>query len=256
MTTDAFDFGDWDVESLRLSIFHPATYESSYSADLWERVTGQQVDSIDSRPRNRTIRAVGSVEGDSLILVHQDGRIDWTLQPAVGPTPQPSNEVVVAKIGSVRRVLPLFQNAVGYSLEAITSVNRIAFAPNLIREVADENVGLEQLSEFLPHLNLTSGHAGDFIYQINRIRRSETIRHAYINRIAKWSLELVGGISFRVGPTGQPDVMSASPKQVRRLMLDVNTTQATSTMAKERIPGLFEELVSLAREIAIEGDKA
>ena len=167
-----------------------------------------------------------------------------------------SNEVVVAKIGSVGRTLPIFQNAVGFSLDAITStaVIRLAFAPSLIREVVDENVGLEQLSNFLPNLNLTSAHAGDFIYQINRIRRSETVHHARINRIAKWSLELVGGITFRMGPTGRPDVMNANPKQLRRLMLDINTTQGTSTMAKERIPGLFEELVSLAREIATEGD--
>ncbi len=256
MTIDAFDFGDWDVESLRLSIFHSGEYQDSYSQGLWESVTGQQADSIDSRPKDRTISAIGSVDGNSLILVHQDGRIDWTLQSAVGATPQPSSEVVIPKIDSVGRTLPIFQNAVVYSLEAITSVSRVAFAPNLIREVSDINVGFEQLSTFLPHLNLPTAHAGDFIYQINRIRRSESIRHAHINRIGRWSLELVGGISFRVGPTGQPDMVNTNTKQVRRLMLDINTTQTTSTMAKERIPGLFEELISLAREISTEGDGA
>ena len=253
MTINAFDFGDWDVESLRLSIFHPGDYESSHSPGLWESVTGQQVDSIDSRPRDRAIRAVGLVEGNNLNLTHQDGRVDWTLQPTAGVAPQPPNDVVVAKIGSVEHMLPIFQNALEHSLEAITSVDRIAFAPGLIREVPDINVGLEQLDKFLPCLNLTAAH-GDLIYQINRIRRSESVRHARINRIAKWSLELVGGISFRVGPTGQPDVLPTSLQPVRRLLLDVNTTQTTSIMAKERIPGLFDELVTLASEIAIEGD--
>ena len=255
MTIDAFDFGDWDVESLRLSIFHTMKYEDSYSEGLWESVTGQQADSIDSRPRNRMTRTIGTAERNSLTLVHQDGRIDWTSQPVVSPVPQPSNEILVAQIDSPERMLPIFQKAVSYSLESITSVKRIAFAPSLIREVADVNAGFEQLSRYLPHLNLPAAHGGDFIYQINRRRRSEAIQHAHINRLAKWSLELLGGVSVRVGLTGQPDLLDAPPKQVRRLFLDVNTTPETSTMAKNGIPELFKELVALAREIAIEGDK-
>ena len=255
MTIDAFDFGDWDVESLRLSIFHSGEYQDSYSPGLWESVTGQQADSIDSRPKDRMTRVLGSVEGDSLTLVRQDGRIDWTLQPVVGPTPQPSNEIVVAKIGSVGRMLPIFRKALDYSLESITSVNRIAFAPTFIREVGDVNAGFEQLSKYLPHLNLPAAQGGDFIFQINRRRRSEVIHHAYINRLAKWSLELVGGVSVRMGSTGRPDLVNTPPKQVRRLSLDVNTTPETSTMGRKRVPGLFEELVALAREITLEGDK-
>ncbi len=43
-----FDRGDWDVESLRASIFHPPGPDAVAKSGLWEKATGNQPESIDT----------------------------------------------------------------------------------------------------------------------------------------------------------------------------------------------------------------
>ena len=252
MTT--FDFGTWDVESLRLSIFHSGLYDLGPASNLWNRVTGLEPDSVDLRSKDRIVRSVGIVGRDTLILVVQDGRTDWTLQATSEPPPQSSNEIIVPKIKSYESALPIFTNALDYSLEAMGSISRIAFAPLLIWQVDTPGEGMVRLSNLLPNLDLPTQQSGDLVYQLNRIQRSKVVPHAGINRIARWSLEALGSVSFRLGPTGQPDVLPATLQPVVRLMLDINTTQNTNAISKKKVPELFNELVALSEKVAREGD--
>ena len=250
----SFDFGDWDVESLRMSIFFPRGAHPNVRAGLWERVTGEQPDSIDSRPRERISRETGTIGGNSFVFVNQDERIDWLLQPIVVPSLQPPTSTTLPTLETVEKALAIFRNAIRYSLETIPVVQRLAFAPVLIKDAANLNVGFGQLSTHLPHLSLGSAYGADFIYQINRRRRSNSVPHAQINRLAKWSMEMVGGVAVRMGPSGQPDVRDTGTSATRKLALDINTTPETSTISKAKIPGLFEELVTVSRELATKGD--
>ena len=247
----SFDFGDWDVESLRMSIFCPANTRPSERAGLWEKVTGEQPSSIDSRPREGVTREAGVVGGNNLLLVTQVGRLDWLLQPVAVPNQQAPVLLNLKDVGSAR---PIFQKAFYYSLETFGLALRLAFAPVLIKDVASVPLGFGQLSVFLPRLDLASLNTADFIYRVNRRRRSLSVRHAEINRIAKWSMEEVGAVSLRVTPFGRPDFRDTGTAFVRKLELDVNTTPETSAMSKDKISSLLDEMITIAEELATEGD--
>lgn len=251
MTEVKFDFGEWDVESLRVSIFHPGGSVSSTRTALWAMVADSEPESIDSRPRDRVTRLTGSVGGDNLVLAVQEERIDWLIQPIVVPNQRP---VTALTLKSAEDALPILQRAVQYSLETIPLVQRLAFSPSLIRQVLNPTLSLKQISNYLPRLDLDSVEGSDFVYQINRRRRSLSVSHAQINRLAKWSTVQVGGIEFKMRPSGQPRLQTTEVGFARKLELDVNTTPETGAMSNDKIPGLFDELITLAGELAIEGD--
>ena len=73
MTEVKFDFGEWDVESLRVSIFHPVALSTSVRTGLWEKVTGDRPESIDSRPREGVTRESGIVRWRKLTTCLQVG---------------------------------------------------------------------------------------------------------------------------------------------------------------------------------------
>ena len=245
-----FDRGDWDVESLRASIFHPPAPSTAAQSGLWEKATGNQPESIDSRPKRRITRVVGNVGENNLTLAIQDQRIDWVVQPI--PSNQPS--VPLLTLGAVEDVLPLLRKAIQCTLETTPTVLRMAFNPVLVKEVPDSETGLRQLSKYLPHLGLDSMDGMDFIYQINRRQRSTSVPHVRINRLAKWSTEQIGGLELRVSPSDQPRLETTGLSFARKLNLDMNTDPKSGAMSRDKIADLFDELVSIAGELATEGD--
>ncbi len=251
MLEASFNCGDWDVESLQAAIFHPSEPSAAAQSGLWEKATGNQPESIDSRPKIRMTRVVGSVGEDNLTLAIQDERIDWVVRPRV-PSNQPSGPLFT--LGAVEDVLPLLRKAIQYTLETTQIVSRMAFIPVLVKQVPDTATGLKQLSKYLPHLGLDSMDGVDFTYQINRRRRSTSVPHVRINRLAKWSTEQIGGLELRVSPSDQPRLKTTGSSYVRKLNLDVNTDPTSGAMSRDKIAGLFDELVSIAGELATEGD--
>ena len=251
MTEVRVDFGEWDVESLRVSTFYPKAPVASLRAGLWERVTGTQPESIDSRPREGITRESGDVEGNLLVLTSQDDRIDWLVQPIV-----PSNQRVdsVLMLKAPGDVWPILQRSLRSTLETVPLVQRLAFGSSLIKQVPNPASALRQLSRYLPRLDLDSTEGSDFVYQVNRRRQSASVPHARVNRLAKWSTAQVGGLQVRVRPSGQSRVQTADVGYMRRLDLDVNTTPESGAMSNDKISSLFEELITLASELATDGD--
>ena len=245
-------FGAWDVESLRVTIFCPSGTNYSTRTDLWARVTGTQPETIDSKPREGVTRVIGSIGQNSLILSIQDGRIDWLVQPVLPPPNRQAPPLLMLK--DVYGVVPVLENAIGRSLATTTTVLRLAFGSALIKQASNSAEALKELSKYLSRLDMDMDEGSDFIFQVNRRRRSESVRHARINRLAKWSTAQVGGIEVQVEPTGQPHVKGTNLVFIRRLDLDINTTPNTSAMSKDRIPALFGELVMLTDELATKGD--
>lgn len=252
MFNPSLALGDWDVESLRISIFCPNGAVSSTQIDLWAKVTGTQPETIDSRPREGLTRVVGSIGQNNLFLTVQEGRIDWLVQPIVVPPNQQTASLLTLK--DVAEVFPVLEKAIRHSLETIPVVLRLAFGSVLVKQVSDLTQALKELSRYLPRLDLDSLEGSDFIYQVNRRRRSASVQHAHINRLAKWSTAQTGGLEVQVKPTGQPRIRTAKVSFVRKLDLDVNTTPETSAMSNDKIPSLFGELITLAGELATEGD--
>ena len=252
MLDPLLDFGEWDVETLRISIFCPSDDVSSTRTGLWAKVTGTKPETIDSRPREDVTKVVGSMGQNNLVLTIQAGRIDWLVLPIVVPPNQRATTLLTLK--DVTGLFPVLVNAIRHSLETTSVVLRLAFSSVLIKQVSDPARTIRELSRYLPRLDMDSLEGPDFIYQVNRRRRSASVQHARINRLAKWSATQVAGLEVQVNPTGQPLVRNTNVSFVRKLELDVNTTPETNAMSNDRIPALFAELVTLAGELAIEGD--
>ena len=206
MSEANLNIGEWDVESLRVTIFPPAGFRSAdQQTSLWQEVTGHPPDSIDSRPRQRLTRVSGSVRDNQLLLGIQDERVDWHVQPLA-----PQNESLegIPTVADPLEMLGAIHDGLRRSLSTITVVPRLAFALGLVREVPDVPTGIRQLSRYLPNVISDPSGSSDFIYQINRRRRSLSVPHAEINRLGKWSVEEIGSITIRM-VSGESTVQQA-----------------------------------------------
>ena len=253
MSEANLNIGEWDIESLRVTIFPPSGFRSAnQQTGLWEEVTGEPPEAINSNPRQGLTRVQGSVRGNQLILGIQAERMDWHVPPHV-----PSNEppIGIPKVGDSQDMLGIIHDGLLSSLRTIAVVHRLAFAPVLVREVPDVATGMQELSRYLPNVNLDPSGSADFMYQINRRRRSSSVHHAEINRLGRWSVEEITSVAFRM-MSGQRSVVPQheGTHYVRKLVTDINTTPATSAMSNDRIHDLFHEMVILTNELAIEGD--
>ncbi len=255
-TTPIVDFGQWSVEHLRLTVFHPPGVQTS---ELWERLMGVRPESIEERPHEGLVRQQGEADGNRLLLVTHAERLDWTFVPnptvnlGANITPALTTPVLIDPNQAVRKL----QEALDISLRSVRQVHRLAFGALLGQEVANPSEGMSLMSKYLPHMNLEEQDVSDFMYQINRRRRSSSVPHAQINRLARWSLDQVitGGVRIGIVPTQAPQLMPPSePGFMNRLLLDINTAPANNAIAAERMPGLLAELINLACKVATEGD--
>ena len=244
------DFGEWDIESLRLSIFHPPG--GGAVSGLWEQLMGIDPENQETRPRDGFHQEQGAAEGNRLLMVTQSGRLDWHIVADKPPRGDEGRSPVL-KLNAVERATPLLARALGMSLRSINLVHRLAFGVVLVWQVSDLNQGMRQLSKFLPQLDLDNRGGPDFVYQINRRLRSSCAPHVMINRLSRWQTEEFQGGTFRM-TTAQPRIEMSDLVLVNKLILDVNTASDSNAISVDRMPALFDELTRLAHGVAIKGD--
>ena len=241
------DFGQWSVEHLRLTIFHPS---GIHTLPLWEQLMGVSPENRDERPREGVVHQQGEAGGNRLILTTYAERLDWIAIP--NPTTGP--RIVAAPVlVDINQTMTLMRRALDVSLHSVRVVNRLAFGALLGEQVANPSRGMSRLLKYLPRLGLEDQGVSDFVYQINRRRQSSRAPHAQLNRVARWSLEQIIGGEVRIS-AGQAPQQSSTEGFTNRLLLDVNTVPGNNTIAIDRIPGLFIELMEIAGKVASEGD--
>lgn len=245
------DFGAWNVESLRLSIFHPPNPVSQASSGLWELVAGVPPENSDMRPREGVLQEQGAAFGNRLLLVMQGQRLDWSFVPELGPG---SNQSGLPVLTGVDSLLPFLRTALVASLKVVGLVVRLAFGVALAQEAPTLAKARESMEGYLPFLDLQGQGGADLLYQINRARRSSVASHVLINRLSRWEIAEVQTGSFTVTAGMAPSFSTSDPAFVNKLMLDMNTVVGSSAISASRMPGLFDELAAFAEEIAIKGD--
>ena len=245
--TSMISFGGWDVESLRLSVFHP---ERTPSPGLWEQLMGIAPESSDTRAREGVVQEQGAVGSNALLLAVQRTRLDWNLLPGPSQGQQKSPPILV----SAEQGISLLAQALDVSTNARGLVQRLALGVVLARQAHNLSDGFKWLSKYLPRLDLEDVGGTDFVYQINRRRRSPSTPHILINRLAKWQLEEVQGGTFTVSPSGPPNFAVSERVFVSKLTLDINTAPSNNAFSPSRIPSLFSDFVGFAGEIATKGD--
>ena len=244
------NFGDWDVESIRLSIFHP---QVEVPSGLWEQLMGVAPENMETRPREGIRQEQGAVDDNRLLLVVQNGRLDWNFLPS----PSPDRGVIrgaLPTLVAAEQTMPMLIRALNLSLRPVGQVYRLALGATLVQQASDLSEGLKQLSKYLPRLDLENHGGSDFSYQINKPRRSPSAPHVQINRLSRWLLEEIQGGAFTIGPSQQPSFQASERTFVSKLILDINTAFGNNAIAIDRMPRIFEDLVHFSCEIAVEGD--
>ena len=247
-TTGSSDFSPWMAESLRLSIFHPPGTDRF---GLWAKLMGNSPDSRNERPREQTVLEEGPTGADKLILSTQDQRLDWTVGPSLPENPNDTRLLILADVG---QGLDLMQRALQVTSPAVRDITRLAFGAILLQQVSDINEGASRLLQYLPFLDLENRAATDLLYQVNRSRRSLTVPHVSVNRLSRWSLELVQSGTFVIKAAQPLQVNTPQAQTVIKLILDINTAPGNSAISLSKMPGLLAEFIQFAQEISTKGD--
>lgn len=240
----------WQVQTLRVTVFPSPDLEVNPES-WWERAAGIASEGSSTERRTGTYEEhgpFGAAPNARLALRVQPGRIDWMVgaaESATVPTFGTIGEFEVlseAFLETIRRWQPLAPGAL-----------RVAFGSVLLSEVPDHQSGYRRLAELLPSVRLDPD-SSDFLYRINRPRRSRVVEGLRINRMSTWALLRLtyGGLT--------PDsrgirLTRASNQYAAHVEVDVNTAaDYEGYFAAERLPAVLDELGTFAREIAREGD--
>ena len=252
-TNPITDFDRWHVENLRLTIFCtlPPTIPGT-THGLWERAMRIPPEDVVQRPRERSIREQGFEQGNTIRLVTQANRLDWSILP--GPVTDPGTGISIMVVKASEQAISILHNALDVSIQVAQQVQRLAFGAVLIQQASSIYDAMTQLSNYLPHLDLENRGGSDFIYQINRPQRSPSAPHVRINCLTKWQLDQFQSGVFLIGPSQAPQLETTEAGLVNRLTLDINTAPDNNAISASRMPGLFVELTEFARQIAAKGD--
>ena len=242
----------WLCEYLRFSALW--TEPSDAAARLkWDAVVGRPPEQREEQPRIGTIREVGPV-GDGLAgleLRLSPGRADWLLSPALPPDVQLTT---LPNLGGIEDVLEGFRGLVFARAAAAYEAPRFALGA-VVLHPADRDASYAELAQLVPQMKGHLAGASDFIFQINRPRRSRVIPDVLINRLTRWTSVSFASVRVSLSSQGEVTQRPAQPLSATRVEIDVSTAADRQTPIPEpaRAP-LFNELATIMIEIVYAGD--
>lgn len=243
----------WHAESLRLTAF-PITSTPLNDTNWWTELMGEPAETKTVQPKFDRQTEQGLFLGAKLVNQVQPNRIDWLIQL----TDQESGAIVFPTIGPFLEVIEPFVELMlrWFNLKTCPELKRLAFGPTFVYPVDSRVAGYRQLSVYLHSIKLDPEGSSDFLYQINRIRNSTSkIDGLKINRLSKWSVSALQRMDFSVGKEIDLSVTKRQAQYACRLDLDINTAaEFAGPLPKKQLSLIFQELLDLAKEIALEGD--
>jgi hypothetical protein len=244
---------DWQVESLRLTLFRAKPTETIIP--LWETLTRERPEKVELQPRANIIIEEGTVVLGSLTHTSDPFRVNWTLSPS---QEQQRRTDSFPTLGSLSQTKSHFIKMMNDWLtsEVAPETKRIALGSIALIITKNRASAYKQLATFLHHVQIDIENSTDLSYQVNRPIKSTVDPDLIINRLSKWSAQGVYGIGFLVRE--KPEVIKDSKRYAAtRLELDINTSQARQNpLSKEKLVPLLQELSQLADQISTEGDKS
>lgn len=240
--TDRLGLEPWQVGDLRLTAFPSphAPVEARGRGKRWEALVGKRPETAISRNFDTEVDESGPfVPGVRLAHRRSLRVIEWMLAPL--------NPEAFSVMDS--QVLVSFKELMCRWLTDCPPLQRLAFGAALYLAVKDRREAYDRLEGFL-HLGLKySNDEGDFLYQYNRRRRSQRVPEVMINRLSKWTWVPLGEVRLGDGKLVFP------AESACLLELDINTApEFQGMLPHDRYVALFEEMISLAAEIAARGD--
>ncbi len=243
---------DWQVESLRLTLFRAKPIETVIP--LWETLTGEKPEKVDSQPRANIIIEEGTVVLGSLTHMSDPLRINWTLSPS---QEQQQKTASFPTLGSLFETKGQFFKMMNdwLSSDAVPETNRIALGSVSLIVNDNKASAYKQLSTLLHHVTIDIENSTDFFYQINRPIQSTVEPGLIINRLSKWSAVRAMGFGLFVGEKSEV-IQEKRSYFASRLELDISTHQSNKKIfSKEKLTLLLQELSKLGDQISTDGDK-
>jgi len=243
---------DWQVESLRVVLFRAKPIETVIP--LWETITGEKPEKVDSQPRANIIVENGTVVLGSLTHSSDPLRIGWILSSSQEQQQQTTSFPTLGSLFETKR--QFIKMIVDWlSSEAVPETNRIALGSVSLVVNDNKASGYKQLSALLHHVTIDIENSTDFFYQINRPIQSTVEPDLLINRLSKWNAIRARGFGLIVGEKSEV-IQESRGHFASRLELDINTHQSNRKIfSKEQLIPLLQELSNLGDQISIEGDK-
>lgn len=185
-------------------------------------------------------------------MICRPGRVDWTLESAEKESDKTSELLALGSMSS--NTLEPFVKIITKWLGKCPATNRLAFGAHLGKITNNIHMGYEEIQQYLPSVKLDPQNTTNFRYQINRPRKSNIDSNIMINRMNKWSVELISTGGVTIGPMGSKISTGVQNIPVCMLELDINTAPRGNGIAKNKVRKVFQELVEYGHEISSKGD--
>lgn len=216
---------------------------------LWQTITDEQPESITNQPRLGLLREEGKAFGGQCIVEQRRDRVDVVFAHATEDvfSPFPTLE------GTYEEAVREFSRFTTKWLQKPTvGITRIAFGAVALIPQPDRETGYRQLSTLLRCA--PDPGATDFLYQINRRRKSSVLPGVEVNRLSKWSVSWHRMTTLPL-PPAIAIAATADSRFACRVELDMNTAPGyEGELTHPAIVAHFQELMDLAREILERGD--
>lgn len=217
----------------------------------WDQVIGGKPDTEQTDyQRNMKVRE-DKDNNNCTIMINQPERIDWIFEATLGKEPEPFPPT----LGSMSNTtLEPFVKIAKDWFDKCPPTNRLAFGAILIKQTDNVHTGCEEILPYLPRVELDPQTTADFVYKINRPKKSLVEPSVTINRLNTWSVEGISNVGVTIS-SGKPGVSThVRNLHVCKLVLDINTALLDNPISGDKAWEIFQELIEQGNKIASEGD--
>jgi len=221
----------------------------------WGELLGGEPDSRNLRPSRGEMSEQGTYDKGTLSLNISPLRIDWRLDIAMDS----QMDEVIPSLGAFQEVGDKFCKLMTewVNLPSTTTIQRLAFGAIMHQPVGSREEGYRLLSGYLPSVDLSS-ESRDFLYQINRPRRSRVpdMTEQMINRLTKWGCVSLQRSLFQYQPDGITKASELGETTYACFLeLDMSTpADFKGEIPQEALANLLREQFEFGKEIASKGD--
>lgn len=250
---------EWDVSSLRLTVFPPAIEMTVNPDKWWLAVAGEPPDRVLAKPKLEQYRILGNYNEGQLSLTINPTRLDWRWTAEKDDSGGESEGNLMPVLGGFDEKVVEFQQVLAkwFGVNDLPLASRVAFGAVLLRPVIDRAGGYSLLHRYLHRvLQIDPDNSSDLIYQINRPARVPIGENIMLfNRLSKWSVAITTQQKFLLSPEGGFRQQLAAPSIAVRLELDINTEpNADNRFDMSMQILLLQEMIGLGTKIAEKGD--
>jgi hypothetical protein len=251
---------EWKALNSRVTLLLtvPPSSPSPSALELYRRVWGGEPDSFQKQP-NALLPTVaqGRLNGMMASCFCHPARLDFNLSSMSPPSPVPETSLALIEDpvqlhAQLKRIIDVIGEGISDSVTRVAfGVQFIVVKPNLV----ETNKTLMKVLPNPYRMKITD--EDDFIFQINRPRKSNTVDDIGMNFITKWSKERLRVLAMAV-PAGGAHISTSESTSFEQTLykdyiaasvsFDNNTVPAsqTSLTSRQQSSLLVEELTAAA----------